>query len=92
MNPENMAMHFSRVKSIIDKFDIQYLTRIFNVARSACSIRGMTSGRFKYLVETYRRVNRRGVQFRGTVFHVILRTVVSASGQVLTPLVDLRGN
>ena len=92
MNPENVATHFARIKALCAKHSISDGCYVFNLDESGFSIRGMTlGGRSKCIVQRGTRANTREPKFKGTCDHVTLMPVVSAAGQVYTPVVVLPG-
>lgn len=92
MNPTTVAAHFTRLKAVIEKYDIHDPSRIFNLDESGFSIKGMTlGGRAKCIVSEGARGNIVEPKFRGSCDHVTLMPVVSAAGQALTPVVVLPG-
>lgn len=91
MNPENVATHFARLHAICEKHSINDSSRIINLDESGFSLRGMTIGRAKCIVKSGTRGNTRELKFRGSCDHVTLMPVVSAAGQVFTPLFVLPG-
>lgn len=64
---------------------------MFNSDESGFSLRGMTLGRSKCIVRSVMRANTRELKFRGTCDHVTVMPVISAAGQVMTPLVVFPG-
>lgn len=86
MNPENLVKHFCRLRPDMKRFDIMDPTRIFNLDESGFSVKGMTLGRSKFFVPKGRRGNSIESKFRGSCDHVTMMPVISAAGQILTPL------
>lgn len=66
-------------------------TQVFNLDECRFSIRGMTLGRSKCVVQKGTQGNTKEPKFRGTFDHVTMMPVISASGQVMTPLFVLPG-
>ena len=65
---------------------------VFNLDESGSSIRGMTLGGCeKCIVKREGPANTKNLTFRGCTDHVTLMPVVSATGQVYTPVVVLPG-
>ncbi len=64
MNPETVAVHFARIKSLCSKHNIAEGCYIFNLDESGFSIRGMAlGGREKCVVEKEVRPNTRYLTF-----------------------------
>lgn len=92
MAPPNNATHYNRLlKALVETFNINDPSRIFNFGKSDFSINGMTFGRSKCIVKSDTRDNTRDPMFKGTRDHVTLMPVISASGEVLNPLLVLPG-
>lgn len=75
----------------MSKYDIWDPDRIFNLDKSGFSMRGMMLGSTKRVFKWSERGNTREIQFRGTCDHVKLLQVISAAGQIMTPIVVLPG-
>lgn len=86
MNPENIAKHFERLETLIKRYDIRDPTRIFGLNESGIPMRRMKLGRSMCDVKQGERGNTREVKFLRSCYHVILIPVVSAAGQIITPL------
>lgn len=91
VTPENLATHFARIKALMDKHDITEADQVLNLDESGFSMRGMSFGRSKCLVQQGTRANTRELKWRGTCDHVTVMPVISAAGQVFTPLFVLPG-
>ncbi len=92
MNPETVAVHFARIKSLCSNHNIANGCYIFNLDESGFFIRGMAlGGREKCVVEEEVRPNTRYLKFQGFIDHVSVMPVVSATVQVYTPVFILPG-
>lgn len=84
MRPDVVAKHLARVRVTCEKNN--------NLDYSGLSVRGMTlGGREKCIVTNKALANTKDLLFRGSIDHVTLVSVVSATGQAYTPLVVLPG-
>lgn len=45
MSPHNVAQHFARIRYLLNKYDIQDPTKVFNIDECGFSVKGMTWGR-----------------------------------------------
>lgn len=84
MTPQNLAADYARLKTLIEIFDLNDPSRIFNVDESGFIIKGMTINRSKFIVQSGTRGKTRKPKFK---VHMILST----SGQRRNPLLVLPG-
>lgn len=92
MNPSTVAKHFARIVALCEHYEIRDASQMFNLDETGFSIKGMrTGGRTKCVVPKNARANSRDVTFRGSIDHVTFMPVVSASGQLYTPVCVLPG-
>lgn len=85
-----MATHFACVQLLCEKYNID-ATRLFNIDKSGFSIRSMTLGRTKCIVQVGSRGNTSEPKLCGKCEHVTFMPVISASSQIYTPIVVLSG-
>lgn len=83
----NVATHFARMKSLMEKQDINDAWRIFELDESRFSLRDTILGRSKCEIASGTRGNTRELKSRVSCNRVTNMPVISPAGQVLTPLV-----
>lgn len=86
MSPQNIVTDFAQIEALKKKHAILDACRIFNFDKNGFYIRGMAIGRSNCVVKNGTRANMRDPMFKGTLDHVPLMNVVSATGLILTPL------
>lgn len=91
INPENVVKHFAILEDLINRYDIQEPTRIFNLANQLSSICLMTVSRTQCKVKRGQRRNKLQINFKDASDHVTLIPVVLAAGQIMKPLVIFSG-
>eukprot|EP00171_Calliarthron_tuberculosum_P004068 IDg4068t1 len=92
MSPENVAEHFARLRSVLDKYSITEPTHVFNLDECGFSVKGMTWGkRIKRVVHAGTTSFQRTLSWSGSVDHVTCMAVVSAAGRSWTPAFVLPG-